>query len=109
MSLSKDGDADLFVYDVSNSTLTKITNEKGNEISPEWISDTDFLFSSDKNGNPLTYHYSTKTMKLNKIFNSKKYTISPSYNSEHTIALYASNGFFGLVKKITLLEKNLTY
>ena len=44
MSLSKDGDADLFVYDVSNSTLTKITNEKGNEISPEWISDTDFFF-----------------------------------------------------------------
>lgn len=105
MSLSKDGDADLFVYDVSNSTLTKITNEKGNEISPEWISDTDFLFSSDKNGNPLTYHYSTKTMKLNKIFNSKKYTISPSYNSEHTIALYASNGFFGLVKKNNLTGK----
>lgn len=99
MSLSKDGDADLYTYDINKKMLSKITNELGNEVSPEWADNESFLFSSDKLGAPNVYYFNRKNNKTKKIFKSENYTLSPIYNNNHTFAVYMSGGFYGIIKK----------
>jgi TolB protein len=99
MSLSKTRDGDLYVYNIKENALTKITNEAGNEISPEWINNSDFLFSSDKNGNPKVFSYDNNKKRISSVFKSINYTLSPSYSDENIISIFFNSGFYGIIKK----------
>ena len=109
MSLSKDGDANLYTYDIGKNRLKKRTNGIGNEISPEWTDTSDFLFSSDKVGYPQTFLYSKNNKLMTRVFKTSAYTISPTYNSRYTVALYQNNGYYGLIRKNnkTKVEKKI--
>jgi TolB protein len=97
LSISKNGNADIYSYDILLNTLTALTKEKSNELSPEWIDSENLLITSDMAGNPNIYYL--KNNRLNKTFKSKNYTISPSFSKDYIIALYQKNGFFGLIGK----------
>jgi TolB protein len=99
LSISKNGTADLYEYNIKSNALKRLTKESGNEISPEWINNDDILFASDRNGNPSVFKYNRKTNKVSKFYKTKKYTLSPTYNRDNTVSIFLHKGFYGLVSK----------
>jgi TolB protein len=99
LSISKNGSADLYEYNIKANALKRLTKESGNEISPEWIDNDNILFASDKNENPNIFKYNRKSNKVSRFFKSKTYTLSPTYNEDNTVAIFLHKGFYGLVSK----------
>jgi TolB protein len=79
LSSSKDGTPDIFIYNIVNSRLIRLTKEHGIEVSPSVSPDgEDIVYVSDRGGTPQIY-----TMDKNG-YNNKRITFSGRYNTSPT-------------------------
>lgn len=56
MSLSKDGNAEIYVMDLATRRLTRITHNYAIDVEPAWTPDgLSLIFTSDRGGKPQLY------------------------------------------------------
>jgi TolB protein len=99
LSLSKNGTADIYRYDIVKKQLRQITSDVGNEISPTVSKRGALLFASDKLGYPKVYQLDETGGSATSLFKTKNYTISPAINDDYAIATYLYKGFYGILAK----------
>ncbi|HSP31622.1 MAG TPA: Tol-Pal system protein TolB, partial [Halomonas sp.] len=59
MSLSKDGQPEIYILDVGSRSVERITNNNSIDTEPAWAPDgQSLLFTSDRSGGPQLYQYS---------------------------------------------------
>jgi TolB protein len=77
LTLSKDGNSELYVMDANGNGLRRLTNNKGAESSPSWTEDgSHIVYVSDDRGTPQVYKISREGGEPTRL------TFSPSYNTE---------------------------
>jgi TolB protein len=77
LTLSKDGNPELYTMNAGGGGLTRLTRTKGNESSPTWSPDGESIaYVSDDRGSPQIYVVSRNGGEAERL------TISPSYNTE---------------------------
>jgi TolB protein len=77
LTLSKDGNPELYTMGVDGSGLRRLTNTRGAESSPTWSPDgRQIAFVSDERGSPQVYVIGRDGGEPERL------TVSPSYNTE---------------------------
>ena len=56
MTLSKDGNTEIYVMDIASKALNKVTSHRAIDTEPSWSPDgSSILFTSERGGNPQIY------------------------------------------------------
>ena len=76
MTLSKDGQPEIYVMDVASRNLERITNNSSIDTEPSWAPDgSSLIFTSDRSGGPQIYRYSFASGQ------SERLTFTGNYNA----------------------------
>ena len=95
MTLSRDGNPELYVMDLENNALTRLTNNPAIDTEPRWTSDgKSLVFTSDRSGGPQIYRLNiatgeTKRLTFTGSFNARA-DISP--NDRHLAMVHQAGG-----------------
>ena len=93
MTLSKDGNAEIYVMHLQNKRLRRVTQNPAIDTEPSWSPDGRFLvFTSDRGGKPQIYRIAVEGGHPERI------TFEGSYN---TRAIYSPDG-----TKLALVHRN---
>ncbi len=91
------GQSDIYKYNIINGVVSRITNSKYNEISPDYNSKNLIFARETENLTPVVYQKIGSSIK--RVFNSALYTISPFSRDNTIVAVYQKNRKYGLVIK----------
>ena len=81
MVLSKDGNPDIYLMNLTTRQLTNITNNYAIETEPAWMPDgKSLLFTSDRGGKPQIYRYDLASGA------TKRITFEGTYNARARVA-----------------------
>lgn len=96
LSAGKRGNSELFLYDQHESNragkrlFTQITNNAGNNASPNLLSNDDVVFCSDfETGSPQIYYLDRKNNVTKRLSNGRGYCAAPSYNAKTNLVVYS--------------------
>lgn len=83
--------ADIWIYDLANSTAEKITNFEGNDQIPSWYGDK-IYFASDRDLKLNIFSYDVNTKAIEKVTNHEEFDVMwPS--GENGQIVYENGGF----------------
>ena len=80
VTLSHEGNPDIYIYQIENGTLRKISESDAIDTEPVWVDDDTLIFTSDRSGGPQLYETSARGGKATRI------TFEGSYNASATIS-----------------------
>lgn len=64
MTLSKDGQPDIYYFDLTQSRFVRVTSNKAIDTEPTWAADSKSLyFTSERGGRAQIYRYDFATLK----------------------------------------------
>ena len=120
LCLSGGKNSELYLYDqrlcnkMQKRAFVKLTNNKGNNISPSLLPNGNIIFCSDfESGLPQIYHLDRKRNITNRLTSGNGYCAAPSYcaSSNNIVYTRAINGTFQLfsLNLNDLEEKQLTF
>ena len=79
--LSKDGNPDIYLLNLSSRSLTRLTRHFAIDTEPTWMPDgKSLLFTSDRGGRPQIYRYDLRTNKIERV------TFEGPYNARARVA-----------------------
>ena len=91
LTLSKDGDPEIYVMQKNGSHLRRLTYSKGIDASPSWAPDgKKIAFVSDRSGSPQIYILDLSTKKVRRITYQGSYNTSPAWAPEGNLIAYTS-------------------
>lgn len=93
MTLSKDGNAEIYIMQLRNRKLIRITNNEAIDTEPEWSSDgKSILFTSNRSGKPHIYRLFLQNRYIERLTFKGVYNARPrlSPNGKHLALLHSS-------------------
>ena len=91
LTLSKDGDPEIYVMNKNGSALRRLTYQKGVDASPSWAPDGKRItFVSDRDGSPQIYIMETSTKKVRRVTYQGSYNTSPAWAPQGNLIAYTS-------------------
>ncbi|MFH1644405.1 MAG: hypothetical protein ABIA74_04490 [bacterium] len=120
MCLSAGGNSEIYLYDkrvckkVGKRVFKKLTNNKGNNISPCLLPNNNVVFCSDfQTGSPQIFLLNPKNKNVRRLTNGRGYCAAPAYCEKINSIVYTRmlNGAFQLfsLDLNDLQEKQLTF
>jgi TolB protein len=83
MTLSKDGNANVYVLDLLTRQLTQVTDHFAIDTEPAWSPDgNDLIFTSDRGGSPQIYRTSTAGGPATRVSTEGDYNARASYSPD---------------------------
>lgn len=113
MSLSKDGNSEIYVKDMASGSLTRITRNGAIDTEPAWTADgQSIVFSSGRAGKPQIYQVSAQGGPARRITFQGGYNAGASYSpdgSKMVLITDVDGGFkVGIYDQTTRSIKTLT-
>jgi len=104
LTLSKDGDPEIYLMDENGFNLKRLTDHQGVDASPSWSPDGESLaFVSDRGGSPQIYILQKSTKKARRVTYQGSYNTSPAWSPRGNLIAYSS----GLEGKFEIALLNL--
>jgi TolB protein len=83
MTLSKDGNPDIYVLNLQNKSLLKLTKHYGIDTEPTWSPDGRFVaFTSARGGQPQIYKVPASGGRVERVTYKGKYNARPSFSPD---------------------------
>lgn len=93
LTLSRDGDAEIYVIDPLGAILRRLTNNPGIDTSPTWSPDgSQIAFVSNRAGSPQVYVMSSQGGEPKRLTFQGNYNQEPSWNPRKDMSLVAFTG-----------------
>lgn len=90
LTLSKDGNAEIYTMNVDGSGLTRLTDHRAIDTSPSWSPDcAKIAFVSDRGGNPQIYTMNADGSAVTRLTTLGKYNANPDWGKHDVIAFSA--------------------
>ena len=90
LTLSKDGDAEIYTMSASGGDLRRLTNNRAIDTSPAWSPDcSKIAFVSDRGGNPQIYTMNADGSGVTRLTMLGKYNTNPAWGKKGLIAFSA--------------------
>lgn len=98
LTLTKDGNAEIYSMDAKGGSLTRLTNNAAIDTSPTWSPDCSQLaFVSDRGGSPQIYIMGANGGAVSRLTMVGKYNTNPSWSKQGSkIAFSARDEYNGL-------------
>jgi TolB protein len=81
LTLSQDGNPEIYLFDLANKKLTRLTNHYAIDTEARWFPDgRALIFTSDRGGNPQIYRLDINTQEV------KRLTFEGSFNGRGAIS-----------------------
>ncbi|MBQ9242309.1 MAG: PD40 domain-containing protein [Proteobacteria bacterium] len=97
LTLSKDGDAEIYTMASDGSDLRRLTNNRAIDTSPSWSPDcSKIAFVSDRGGNPQIYTMAADGSNVTRLTMAGKYNTNPAWGKNGLIAFSARDEQKGL-------------
>jgi len=91
LTLSKDGDPEIYLMDENGFNLKRLTDHQGVDASPSWSPDGESLaFVSDRGGSPQIYILQKSTKKARRVTYQGSYNTSPAWSPRGNLIAYTS-------------------
>ena len=97
MTLSKDGDPEIFVLHLSTNSLQRITHNRAIDTEPNWSPDgSKLIFTSDRGGTPQIYEVDLQDGTPERLTFEGNYFARPRYSPDGTgiTMVHAKNGAY---------------
>lgn len=87
LTLSKDGNAEIYTMNPDGSSLSRLTNNRAIDTSPAWSPDcSKIVFVSDRGGNPQLYTMNADGSAQSRLTTVGKYNANPDWGKNGQIA-----------------------
>ena len=97
LTLSKDGDAEIYTMNADGSGLKRLTNHRAIDTSPTWSPDCSRIaFVSDRGGNPQIYIMNADGSGVSRLTVVGNYNTNPAWSKKDQIAFSARDELHGL-------------
>lgn len=97
LTLSKDGDAEIYTMKPDGSDLRRLTNNNAIDTSPAWSPDCSRIaFVSDRGGNPQIYTMNSDGSNVSRLTHVGNYNTNPVWSKRDQIAFSARDEYKGL-------------
>ena len=97
LTLSKDGNSEIYILNLQDSALTRLTNNPAIDTEPEWSPDgKSLVFTSNRGGRPQIYRISSQGAKAQRLTFKGSYNARPRFspNGEQLALLHnGGNGY----------------
>ncbi|MBK9073070.1 MAG: Tol-Pal system beta propeller repeat protein TolB [Myxococcales bacterium] len=92
VTLSKDGNAEIYIINVSDGSIVRrITNDRGIDTSPAWSSDgRELAFVSDRDGSPQIYVVSASGGTPKRVSQNGNYNTTPTWSPRGRVLAYTT-------------------
>ena len=112
ITLSYEGSADIYVVQLDNGSLRRITDSAAIDTEAVWADDNTIIFTSDRSGGPQLYEVSSRGGRAKRITFEGNYnasaTVSPDGNSIAFVHGAGSGFQIGVIDRPTGLFQTLT-
>lgn len=112
VTLSFEGNADIYVLRVDSAQLRRITDSEAIDTEAVWLSNDKIVFTSDRSGGPQLYEVSARGGRANRITFEGKYNTSASISPDGSTVAFVhgtSTGFqIGAIDLASGLFQTLT-
>ena len=102
MVLSKDGNPEIYVMDLSSGNLTRITHHYAIDTEPTWTPDgKSLIFTSERGGSPQIYRQDIASGKVERLTFEGNYNARPELTPDGRFLamVHRSNGVFHIAVK----------
>lgn len=82
VTLSYEGNPDIYIYQISSGELRKITDSDAIDTEAVWVDDETIIFTSDRSGGPQLYEVSARGGRASRITFEGRYNASASVSSD---------------------------
>lgn len=97
LTLSKDGDAEIYTMKPDGSDIRRLTNNRAIDTSPTWSPDCSRIaFVSDRGGNPQIYTMNADGSNVSRLTVVGNYNTNPVWSKRNQIAFSARDEYKGL-------------
>lgn len=91
LTLSKDGNPDLYLLDRRGEIIEKLTERSGINVSPTWSPDgANLVFVSDRTGKPQLYLMDMRTRKVKRLTFEGTENAEPNWSPTENLIVYSS-------------------
>ena len=97
LTISKDGDAEIYTMNADGSGMTRLTTNRAIDTSPTWSPDcSKIAFVSDRGGNPQIYTMNADGSNVKRVTMVGKYNTNPAWGKTGFIAFSARDDHHNL-------------
>ena len=110
--LSKEGNPDIFIYDLNRKSWKQITEHFGIDTEPDWSPNgKSLLFTSNRSGSPQIYQANIRTQRIKRLTFEGTYNARARYlpDGKSIVFVHRRNGVFHIATqkiksgKVTIL------
>ncbi|PID60766.1 MAG: Tol-Pal system beta propeller repeat protein TolB [Gammaproteobacteria bacterium] len=80
MSLSFEGNPEIYIYDLPSGNLRRVTRNEAIDTEPVWLDDDNIVFTSDRSGGPQLYRMAVAGGR------ERRLTFEGSYNADAAVS-----------------------
>lgn len=82
VTLSYEGNAELYLIDVATGVLRRLTHNDAIDIDPAWVDNQTLVFTSDRSGGPQLYELSLSSGRAQRLTYEGSYNTNPSVSPD---------------------------
>ena len=95
LTLAPDGQPDVYVYDLKNKKLAKLTNYKGIDVNGKFWGDDKVVFVSDRYGTPMVFSKNLKNGRIQRVlYHGKNQVGVDAYKNYLVVSTRETNNAF---------------
>ena len=101
MTLSKDGNSEIYVMDIATKALTKVAPHRAIDVEPTWAPDgKSILFSSERGGRPQLYSVELGSNQVSRVTFEGEMNLAGKYtpNGQAIVMVNRTNGQYNIAR-----------